>query len=178
MRGSSTLPIWSYPLVLGLIGIVLYIGKLSPALQTGVGVESIFFLGYLFFRARRPAQAPRAVANLLPLFPGHLLLLLAVLLLPTPAPLLVVLWMLIPIATIFYDVVAAWQVLKKRARMSISAGLYCIIWADLFFLLERVIVLGRKVSGNAEIIVAAVFGVVGTAFIFVGVYRHWYASEH
>ena len=174
MRTATTLPTWSYPLVLGLVGIVLYAGNLPLGLKAGIGVESLLFLAYLVYRARRPAQAPRPLAKLLPLFPGHLLLLFAVSLLPTPQTILAITWMVVPVATILYDVVGHWQIQQKeRLLVSILAGLYCIIWADLFFLLERVIALGRKVSGNAEIIVAAVFGVVGTAFLFVGAYRHW-----
>ncbi len=173
MRTATTLPAWSYPLVLGLVGIVLYVGNLPLELKAGIGVESLLFLGYLAYRARRPAQASRPVAKLLPLFPGHLLLLFALSLLPNPQTPLAIAWTAVPIATICYDSIARWPGPTHRLRMSLLVGLYCIIWVDLFFLLERVITLGRNVSGTAEIIVAAVFGVVGTAFIFVGAYRHW-----
>jgi len=173
MRTATTLPTWSYPLVLGLVGIVLYVGNLPLGLKAGIGVESLLFLGYLVYRVRRPAQVSRPVAKLLPLFPGHLLLLFALSLLPNPQTTLAVAWMVVPVATISYDIVGQWPTQRERLRMSILVGLYCIIWADLFFLLERVIALGRNLSGNAEIIVVAVFGVVGIAFIFVGAYRHW-----
>ena len=174
MRTATTLPAWSYPLVLGLVGIVLYVGNLPLGLKAGIGVESLLFLGYLIYRARQPAQASRPVAKLLPLFPGHLLLLFALSLLPNPQTALAIAWTVVPIATICYDSIARWSTPTQRLRMSLLVGLYCIIWADLFFLLERVIAFGKNVSGNVEIIVAAVFGLIGTAFIFVGVYRHWH----
>jgi len=173
----SSLPIWSYPLILALLGIVLFVGNLSPPLQVVVGVESILYLGYLIFRSVKPALKARAVAKLLPLFPGHLLLLFAISLLPAPPTALVILWAVIPVASVLYDLLASWSMLRERVRMSILVGLYCIIWADLFVLLERVIALGRGLSGSAEIVVAGIFGVVGTVFLFVGAYRHWRVSK-
>lgn len=177
MRGATTVPTWSYPLILALLGLVLLVGDLSPGLQASVGAESLLFLGYLFLRSRRTGREGRTVAKLLPLFPGHLLLLFAISLLSTPKAGLIYLWMIVPAATAVYDLISFWSFLGGRVRMSISAGLYCIIWADLFFLLERVIALGRELSGGAEIVTAAMFGLVGTAFLFVGAYRHWRASK-
>lgn len=173
----SSLPIWSYPLVLALLGIVLFVGNLSPPLQAVIGVESLLFLGYLIFRSVRPALKPRAVVRLLPLFPGHLLLLFAISLLPVPATTLVILWAIIPAASVLYDILASRPMFKERVRMSILVGLYCIIWADLFVLLERVIALGKGLSGSAEIVVAVIFGVIGTVFLFIGAYRHWRVSK-
>ena len=172
MQSSTTLPSWSYPLILGLVGIVLFIGGFSTALNAGIGVESVLFLGYVILRARRPAVASQAPAKLLPLFPGHLLLLFAIAVLPAPQTVLAATWMVVPAATVFYDITGRWTTRRERLKVSILVGLYCIIWADLFFVLERVIALARNVSGNTEIIVAAVFGVVGTVFISIGTYRH------
>ena len=172
MQSSTTLPSWSYPLILGLVGIVLFIGGFSAALNAGIGVESVLFLGYVILRARRPAPTSQAPAKLLPLFPGHLLLLFAIAVLPAPQTVLAAAWMVVPAATVFYDITGRWTTRRERLKVSILVGLYCIIWADLFFVLERVIALARNVSGNTEIIVAAVFGVVGTVFICIGTYRH------
>jgi hypothetical protein len=174
---TSSLPTWSYPLLLALLGIVLAVGHLSPPLQAGVAVESLLFLGYLAFRSRREPQESHAVANLLPLFPGHLLLLFALSLLPETKTYTVFLWMILPAVSLLYDVVARWEGDWERARMSILATLYCIIWAALFILLERVIVLGRGLQGRDEIKLIVVFGVVGVIFLGLGVYRHWHASR-
>lgn len=170
---SVLLPTWSYPFVLGLVGIVLFVGNLSPAMQAGIGVESLLFLSYVFWRARGHPHTSRPVANLLPLFPGHLLLLFALALRPVPSTALVVAWTVVPVATICYDIVTRWPIRSERLKFSLLVSLYCIIWADLFFLLERVIALGRNISGKIEIIIGAVFGVVGIAFLCLGAYRHW-----
>jgi membrane protein DedA with SNARE-associated domain len=174
---ASSLPTWSYPLLLALLGIVLAVGHLSPPLQGGVALESLLFLGYLSFRSRRDIRESHAVANLLPLFPGHLLLLFALTLLPETKTSLVLLWMVLPAASVLYDLTAVWPGRKERTRMSILAALYCIIWAVLFILLERVIALGRGLEGAEEIKLIVVFGVVGAVFLGVGAYRHWYASK-
>jgi hypothetical protein len=174
---ASSLPTWSYPLLLALLGIILAVGRLSPPLQAGVALESLLFLGYLAFRSRREPRKSHAVANLLPLFPGHLLLLFALSLLPETKTYTVLLWMILPAASVIYDVVAGWGGDWERTRMSILATLYCIIWAALFILLERVIVLGRGLQGRDEIKLIVVFGVVGVIFLGLGVYRHWHASR-
>ncbi len=174
---ASSIPSWSYPLLLALLGIILAVGHLSPPLQAGVAVESLLFLAYLALRARREPQESHAVANLLPLFPGHLLLLFALSLLPETKTYIVLLWMILPVVSVLYDLVAGWAGDWERTRMSILATLYCIIWAALFILLERVIALGRGLQGREEIKLIVVFGMVGVIFLGLGVYRHWHASK-
>ncbi len=174
---ASPIPSWSYPLLLALLGIILVVGHLSPPLQAGVALESLLFLAYLAFRSRREPRESHAVANLLPLFPGHLLLLFALSLLPETKTYIVLLWMVLPAVSVLYDVVAGWAGDWERARMSILATLYCIIWTALFILLERVITLGRGLQGRDEIKLIVVFGVVGVIFLGLGVYRHWHASR-
>jgi hypothetical protein len=61
--------------------------------------------------------------------------------------------------------------------MSISMILYVILWADLFFLLERAVVLHRQLPGNREIMIAAAFGLAGALFLSMGIYRHWIAAK-
>ena len=116
---ASSLPSWSYPLLLALLGIILVVGHLSPVLQIGVALESLLFLAYLAFRSRRKPQESHAVANLLPLFPGHLLLLFALSLLPETKTYIVLLWMILPAASVLYDLVADWVGDWERARMSL-----------------------------------------------------------
>ncbi len=177
MNNRQTLPTWSYPLVLVLLGIVLTVGHLLVFLQIGVAVETVLFIGYLVFRSRWEPRESRAVARLLPLFPGHLLLLFAIAILENPGISLVAVWMMIPLASILYDIVASWQWMRIARQMSLLAGLYCIIWAALFVVLERVIALARGMQGAGEIRLIAVFGVVGVVFLAAGVYRHWYAVK-
>ncbi len=120
---ASSIPSWSYPLLLALLGIILAVGHLSPPLQAGVAVESLLFLAYLALRARREPQESHAVANLLPLFPGHLLLLFALSLLPETKTYIVLLWMILPVVSVLYDLVAGWAGDWERTRMSILATL-------------------------------------------------------
>ena len=86
-------------------------------------------------------------------------------------------WTIIPLATIAYDAASRSATLPSVVRVSISMILYGILWADLFFVLERAIVLHRNLSGKAEIMIAAGFAVAGTLFIVLGVYRHWMTAK-
>ena len=173
---STRLPIWSIPLVLALLGIVLYLGRLPLGISVAVAIETGLYVGYMLWRDRRADAVPQAVSNVLSLFPGHLLLLLAIALSGAP-DVLAVAWTLVPAATIAYDVVTIRWPSGSRVRSSILIVLYCILWADLLYLLERVISHSRGFSGRAEIIAAAAFGLFGILFISVGVYRHWRAGE-
>ncbi|MCK4570345.1 hypothetical protein KAT84_00200, partial [Candidatus Bipolaricaulota bacterium] len=110
------------------------------------------------------------------LFPGHLLVLVIIALLDQP-DMLAWLWTLVPLATLAYDMVGRNAKLSSVIRMSISMILYGILWADLFFLLERAVVLHRQISGNQEIMIAAAFGGVGALFLSLGVYRHRIAAK-
>jgi hypothetical protein len=170
-----TLPRWSYPFILVLLGIVLYIGALSSVLRIGVGVETVLFLVYLLLRSRRTRHQPPIPARVLPLFPGHLLLLLALSLLPAPPAVLAVLWMVVPLSSVTYDFVASWSRLGSRFTVSILSILYCIIWADLFILMERIVVLGRGLRGTWEIVTGVGFALLGVLWLFLGVFRHWKA---
>ncbi|MEA3238803.1 MAG: hypothetical protein U9Q94_03355 [Candidatus Bipolaricaulota bacterium] len=172
MKKQDSLPAWSYSLVLALQGIVIVVGRLPTSLQIAVSVETVLFVAYLIIRSRRDTTQTQAVSNLLPLFPGHLLLLFALSIIPGQNTGLVALWMVIPATSVLYDLVS----LRKRKlapkQVSILTVLYCIIWADLFVLLERVVALGRDLHGASEIKLIVVFGVLAVVFLAAGVYRH------
>ena len=176
-RPVGLLPVWSFPLILALLGLVLCVGKFPAFFQIGIGVESLLYLAYVLWRTRRPSFHSGAVARLIPLFPGHLLLLFAIGLLPGTSSELTAAWMVIPATTVCYDALTPWGRTRSRA-WSILAGLYAIIWADLFYLLERVIALGRALERSAELSLAIVFGVLGAVFLSVGTYRHWRWRPH
>ena len=170
---KPTLPVWTIPMLLALVGIVVLVGNLGLVANLVVAIESLGYCGYLIVRSRAGADAPRAVSNLLALFPGHLLLLLALSTLETPDGLAFA-WAIVPPATVIYDLLAWRSWLRARIRSSISAVLYAIIWADLFFLLERLIALTREWD---ETILIVVFGLVGCAFLGLGLYRHRLAAK-
>ena len=177
MNKTDSLPVWSYPLVLALLGIIIAVGRLSTLLQIAVSVETLLFIAYLVIRSRRNITVSHAVANLLPLFPGHLLLLFALSIVPGQNTGLITLWMVIPVASVLYDLVSLGKGLVTSLRVSILVGLYCIIWADVFALLERVVALGRDLHGASEIKLIVVFGVLAVVFLAAGVYRQLYAIK-
>jgi len=170
------LPVWSIPFLLTLMGIAVLIGNLSTAVLIVAGLETVIVSVYLVIRSRNEPSDRQPPSNLLPLFPGHLLVLIMIALLEQPS-MLAWLWTLIPLATLAYDVVGRNALLTAKVRMSISMILYGILWADVFFLLERAVVLHRQISGNREIMIAATFGVVGALFVLLGAYRHRLAAK-
>lgn len=176
MPQRQSLPIGSIPFLLALVGIAALVGHLSPVLILIVGIETMILSAYLILRSRRDSTQQQPSSNLIALFPGHLLVLMIIALLDQPDK-LAWLWTLIPLATIAYDVVGRSLKLSSVRRMSISMILYGILWADLFFLLERAVVLHRQISGDREITIAAAFGIVGALFLSLGVYRHWIAAK-
>jgi hypothetical protein len=170
---KPTLPVWTIPLQLAILGIVLLIGQLGTVAKVVVSAEALAYCGYLIARARSRQDAPRPVSNLLALFPGHLLLLVALSSLEAPDGLAYV-WAIVPPATVLYDLIAWRGLLRATIRTSISAVLYAIIWADLFFLLERLIALTRDWD---ETMIIVVLGLVGCVFLGLGLYRHRLAAK-
>jgi len=169
-------PILTVPLVLALVAIALVVGQFDVWVLLGVCVVSLAACAYLLVRARRGDGEMVPVSRLLPLLPGHVLILLGIGLLETPG-LLPWLWMLVPLLTIGYDALSRGEASRTRKWMSILGFLYVILWADLFFLLERIIVLRRGMSGNEEIILATALALVGGVFLGLGTYRHWLAVK-
>ena len=161
--------------MLAVMGIVLFIGNVPLGAALLIGVETILFCVYLLWRARRRPDTERPIASVLSLFPGHLLLLLAVSLLPEPGR-LALLWALIPPVSIAYDAISI-HASKGGLRTSTLIGLYAILWAALFTLLDRVIAIRRGFGEREEIIAAVAFGVFGSLFISLGVFRHWRADK-
>ncbi len=170
---KATLPVWTIPLLLAILGIVLLVGNLGTAAKVVVSIEALGYCAYLLIRARRDEAAPRPVSNLIALFPGHLLLLLAISSLATPDRLAYV-WAIVPPATVLYDAITWRGLLRVQIRSSISAILYAIIWADLFYLLERLVALTREWN---ETIIIVVFSLVGGVFLGLGIYRHRLAAK-
>lgn len=172
MNKKDTLPVWSYPLVLALLGIVIAVGHMSTSMQIAVSVETLLFIAYLVVRRHKDVTPRRGLSNLLPLFPGHLLLLFALSIVPGQNGGLVGLWMVIPAASVLYDLISLRKGSAVSRQISILVLLYCIIWADVFALLERIVALGRGIQGRVEIKLIVVFGILAVIFLSAGVYRH------
>lgn len=176
-NARDTLPVWSYPLILALLGIVIAVGHLSTPLQIAVSAETVLFIAYLLVRSRWDTSGSRAASHLLPLLPGHLLLLFALSIVAGQNVLLVGLWMIVPAASVLYDYVALLSEERSTGQVSILTVLYCIIWADLFTVLERVVAIGRDLHGAGEIKLIAGLGILAVVFLIAGVYRHLYAIK-
>lgn len=172
---KPALPVWSVPMLLAMTGIALFVGGFSVGAVTVVAAESVLVCAYLLWRARRRPDAPRPPSNVLALFPGHLLLLLAIALSPQPDR-LVPLWAIIPAVSVAYDGVAI-SAARGRLRTSILIGGYAILWAAVFTLLNRVVAIGRGFGRREEILAAVAFALFGGAFIGLGVLRHWRADK-
>jgi hypothetical protein len=52
------------------------------------------------------------------------------------------------------------------------AGLYAILWLVVFFLLERLIVEGKGITGHGETVTAVAFAAIGVVFVVTGTLRH------
>ena len=168
----SAMPVWSLPFLLVLLAMVLLFGHLSLAPAIVVTAETIAAVVYAVVVRRRPAV--RVVANVFPLLPAHLLVLFGLSRLPQ-ADGLAFAWAAIPAVSLAYD--ALTHRVDFPARTSILAGLYCILWADVFFLLDRWIAVGRGLTGRTDIAAAVVFGAVWILFLITGIRRHRNAAK-
>jgi hypothetical protein len=166
---NSRYAVWSLPFLLVILGVVWLIGHLPAGVLAAATALSLVYIATSWHLSRDRADGPRPIANVAALFPGHLLLLLAVSLVSDSA-LLGAVWCVLPVGTLAYALVTRRS--ELGGQRSILAGLYCIIWAVVFFLLERVIALGKGLSGSAETTAAVAFGVAGILFCGMGIYRH------
>lgn len=172
---SDRLALWTYPLILALLGIVLFINATPLVWSILVTVGCLSWLVYAWW-TDRDVDRPKPLAGLITLLPGHLLLLFAILYTSGPDLWPMVVWLLVIPWTIVYDAVGR-SVFGWTGRTSISAGSYAIIWAALLFLLERVIIAGRGLEGSVAAVLAACFAVFGCGFIYVGIQRHRRAGQ-
>ena len=170
MRSST--PAWTIPLTLALLGLVIVIGGLE-AIPLGLSiVGTLIYAAYALFGGRWVEGDLRPPTNLMALLPGHLLLLLAISMLDAPDA-LASCWALLPTTTVAYDVIARQTTIPARRRVSILIGLYAILWIDVIVLLERTIALRRGFTQGVEILIAVAFGLAGSLFLGLGIYRHW-----
>lgn len=166
---TAPLPVWMLPFVLGLLGIALAFGRFSALAAGAAAASTLLAVAYAAIVSRARREGRRPVANLLALVPGHLLLLFGLGLLPQPDGLGFV-WAALPAGSVVYDWVGTRR--PFRGRTSILAWLYAILWLVVFFLLERLIALGRGLSGRAEAVTAVACAAIGVAFVVTGTLRH------
>jgi hypothetical protein len=168
-------PIWSLPFLFVLVGLIALVGNLGTTMLLLVGAETLAFAAYTALRGYHGYPRGAPISDLLALFPGHLLVLLIVALSPNPDR-LAALWAAIPLVSIAYDLVTV-HMRNTTLGRSTLVSLYSILWADVFYLLERAISSKRQFSAGAGRTAAIAFGAAGAVFIALGVYRHWHASK-
>ncbi len=171
---SSPLPLWMMPFALALLAIALLFGRFSPAAAGVAAAATLAALVYSALGSRFRQGGGRPAANLLPLLPGHLLLLFGLGTLARPDA-LAFLWTVLPVGSVVYDWVGTRPAFAGRT--SILTGLYAILWLVVFFLLERLIAEGKALSGHAEVVAAMVFGAAGVVFVVTGAARHRRATK-
>ncbi len=169
---SDRLAPWTYPLIVALAAMVLFVNSTPLVWSLLVSLGCLIWLFYAWRTdTSRPSDRPKPLAGLITLLPGHLLLLFAILFTAGANRRLMIVWLLVIPLTILYDAVGR-SARGWKGRTSISAGSYAIIWSALFFLLERVIVVGRAVGGSVATAVAVCFAAFGCGFVFIGIQRH------
>jgi hypothetical protein len=166
------MPIWSLPLLFLLLAMVLLFGNLSLVSAAVVSAETV--VAALYILAVRGRPAVRSVANVLPLLPVNLLMLFGLSRLAA-ADFLASVWAVIPAVSVAYDAVT--RRAGFPARTSILVGLYGILWADVFFLLDRWIAVGRGLTGRTDTAAAVAFGVVWSLLLLTGIRRHRDAAK-
>jgi hypothetical protein len=170
---KPSIALWAMPFALVLLVLALAFGHFALASAAVTATATVAALVYIALAARRP-RARRPVADLLALLPGHLLLLFGLGMLDRPDALAFV-WAALPLGSVVYDALSVRR--PFRGRTSILFGLYAILWLVVFFLLERLIVVRKGLSGHAEVGTAVAFGAVGLVFVVVGFLRHRRAVE-
>jgi hypothetical protein len=166
---TPQVPVWALPFVLVLLGVALALGRFSPAPAAAAGVATLCAVVYIGVTYRLRRAADGRIANPLALLPGHLLLLFGIGTLPRP-DLLGLVWSVLPVGSVVYDWAGGRA--PSRGRTSILVGLYAILWLVVFFLLERLIVEGKGLSGHAALVTAVAFGAISVVFVVTGTIRH------
>ena len=111
-------------LTIALGALVLVLGSFSLAERIILGVTILTFLGYKIFREQRGFRFELVKGNLLPLFPGHLLLLLGLATMKNYSTELLGIWIAIVALTIGLDL---WANSVGAGRWALLTGTYCLI---------------------------------------------------
>lgn len=152
-------------------GLIVALGRFSLFERVGSALVVAVAVGYLVHRDRRGFRREFVRGNLLYLLPGHLALLLGLsVLVAGYRPYLWWAWLVLVLGTLAFDAVAhsGWSfAAQKRAVMV----LYALVWADAFFLIQRLIALGGKLDGAGLQTLSAALAVFGVAYIGLALYR-------
>ncbi|MGC9529862.1 MAG: hypothetical protein ACP5G2_04495 [Candidatus Bipolaricaulaceae bacterium] len=149
-----------FPLSLVAVLLCAATAPVAPQLRGGAGLALLLLWGYGLWRARGPGLPSRSPVRLLP---GHALLFLALGVAGAEAGLGA--WLAVPPLTIALD-----AALRGRSR-SLAAGLYAILWLDLFAAVHQLVALGRSLEGFALGAWSAGWGALALGFVGVGTWR-------
>jgi len=156
-------------LTIALGALVLALGSFSLAERVILGATILIFLGYKIVREQRGFRFELVKGNMLPLFPGHLLLLLGLTTMKSYTTELLGIWIAIVALTIGLDLFAN---LFGVERWALLAGIYCLIVGGVFYLIRELFVRSEKFSEQSAVI-SLVIGIVGGLYLALAVYRFY-----
>jgi len=155
----------------GLVVVVAGLSVLSVSLTSSLAILVLLHLFWIRPRFRRGEGSRgkfKKGNSLIGLLPGHYLLFLAFALREEVVFFVLVLFPLLVIATLLFDLLAtragAWPRLT-------SFSSYCIIWGIVFFFLQRLIVNGLQLTGTGSLLTKAGIAVLGGVYGGLGLYR-------
>lgn len=161
--------IWNKIAVVILSGLVATLGTFPLWARVGTVLVAAGATVYLIHRERAGFRREFVKGNLLYLLPGHVALLFGVSV-AGGAPALWWAWLALIAATVAFDR-AAHSALAFEAQKRVVMALYALIWADILFLIERLVRLGGKLEGGGALLLTAGVAVFGVAYIGLALYR-------
>ncbi|MBI1742529.1 hypothetical protein HYR54_05610 [Candidatus Acetothermia bacterium] len=156
-------------LTISLGALVLALGSFSLAERVILGATILIFLSYRIFREQRGFRFELVKGNMLPLFPGHLLLLLGLATMKSYTTELLGIWIVIVVLTIGLDLLAN---LMGAERWALLAGTYCLIFGGVFYLIRELFVRSEKFSEQSAAISLGI-GIGGGLYLALAVYRFY-----
>jgi hypothetical protein len=159
-------------LAIALGALVLAVGGFSLEGRIAVGATVVLFLGYKVFREHQGFRFELVKENLLHLFPGHLLLLLALALqdnFSADSLILLIVWIGVVAATVLLDWAAN---ALGGERWGVLASLYCLVFGGIFYLIREILVRSDKVAIQSDV-VSMIVGIVGAIYLALAVYRFY-----
>jgi len=163
------LGIWSKVAVLLLSGLVAAFGTFPLWARVGSVLVAVGGVAYLIYRERVGFRREFVKGNLLYLLPGHVALLLGLGMVGGASALWWA-WLALIAATVAFD----WNAhgpLGFEAQRRVAMALYALIWADVLFLIERLVRLGGELEGGGALALTAGIALFGVAYIGLALYR-------
>jgi len=152
--------------------LVLAVGDFSTEGRILIGATIVLFLSYKIFRERQGFRFELVKENLLHLFPGHLLLLMALSFqnnFRADSMLLLAIWVGIVAFTLLLDLAAN---ALGGERWVLLASLYCLVFGGVFYLIKEILIHSEKLAVQSDLVTFWV-GFGGAIYLALAVYRFY-----